>query len=144
MSSSLTSVRLLHTLSQSWDCCTCCLSHENVQGWGPGKQGRAGEGAGGPAGGGAKPLPPQTALSGEPAAGDHVLLQGSPPTPTGPIQMPCLALCPVCRLTLCTYTMTILVCDGWMHVHCSNRSLSQLFFTFFILQRRLCSPGWGV
>ena len=68
-----------------------------MQGWGPGKQGRAGEGAGGPAGGGAKPLPPQAALSGEPAAGDHVL-QGSPPTLAGPTPTPGLALCPICGL----------------------------------------------
>jgi len=85
-------------LSQSWDCCPCCLNHENVQGWGPGEQGRAGKGAGGPAGGGAKPLPPQTTLSGEPAAGDRLLLHGSPPTLAGPTPTPGLALCPICGL----------------------------------------------
>ena len=78
-----------------------------MQGWGPGEQGRAREGAGGPAGGGAKPLPPQTALSGEPAAGDHVLLQGSPPTLTGPTPMPGLARCPIGGLAFFVRTMTI-------------------------------------
>ena len=92
---------LLHMLSQLWDCCTCCLNPGNMQWWGPGEQGRAGEGAGGSAGGGAKPLPPQTALFGAPAAGDHWLLHGSPPTPTGPTPMPGLTLCTILGLSLC-------------------------------------------